>query len=122
MRVLLAILLLALPVAASADHLDVIEVKLNDGCSFDKYMEIARDFNTQWGVNNGYKAEVLMPIQSHNLVSIFWVGRSKDVASFGKAWDTWRNELANPNSVAAKLWARFTACSTNLARRGYDVY
>jgi hypothetical protein len=122
MRVLLAILLLALPAAASADHLDVIEVKLNDGCSFDKYMEIARDFNTQWGVNNGYKAEVLMPIQSPNLVSIFWVGRSKDAASFGKAWDTWRNELANPNSVAAKLWARFTACSTNLARRGYDVY
>jgi hypothetical protein len=126
MKRLLAILLSALPVAlpvsATADHLDVIEFKLNDGCSFDKYMEIAKDFNTQWGVNNGYRAEVLMPIQSQNLVSMYWVGRSKDAAAFGKAWDTWRTELGNPASVAAKLWARFQACSTNLSRQGYDVY
>ena len=122
MRVLLAMLLLALPVAAAADHLDVIEVKLNDGCSFNKYMDITKDFNAQFGSQNGYHAEVLMPIQSQNLVSMYWIGRSKDAAAFGKAWDTWRNGLADPNSVSAKLWARFLACSTNLSRRGYDVY
>lgn len=33
-----------------------------------------------------------------------------------------RNELADPNSVASKLWARFEKCGTNLSRRGYDVY
>ena len=61
MKVILAILLLALPAAATADHLDVIEFKLNDGCSFEKYMEIVKDFNTEWGAKNGYKAEVLVP-------------------------------------------------------------
>ena len=122
MRVLLAMLLLALPMAATADHLDVIEFKLNDGCNFNTYMAIANDFNTQWGSQNGYHAEVLMPIQSQNLVSMYWIGRSKDAAAFGKAWDTWRNAQADPNSVPSKLWARFLACSTNLSRRGYDVY
>jgi hypothetical protein len=120
--VILAILLFVLPAAAAADHLDVIELKLKEGCSFDKYMEIVKDFNTQWGASNGYKAEVLVPIQSHNLESMFWVGRSKDAASFGKAWDTWRGELANPNSVPSKLMARFGVCETNVGRRGYDVY
>ena len=122
MKRILAILLFALPVSAAADHLDVIEFKLNEGCSFDKYMEIVKDFNAQWGVSNGYKAEVLMPIQSHNLMSMYWIGRTKDAAAFGKAWDSWRNALADPNSVPAKLWARFGACETNLSRRGYDVY
>jgi len=86
------------------------------------YPHTAREGSLQWGSKNGYKSEVLRPIQSHNLVSLYWVGRSKDAAAFGKAWDTWRNELADPNSVASKLWARFLKCSTNLGRRGYDVY
>ncbi len=121
MKKLIALALLALPLAASADHLDVIEFKLNDGCSFDKYMGVVKDFNV-WGAKYGYKAEVLMPIQSQNLVSLFWVGRSKDAAAFGKAWDTWRNELGDPNSGPGKLWPRFLECSTNLSRRGYDTY
>ncbi len=120
-RIILATLLLGFPAAAGADHLDVIEFKLNDGCSFDKYMAIVKDFNSQWGSQNAYTAEVLTPIQSHNLVSMYWTGRTKDAAAFGKAWDTWRNQLGDPNSVAAKLWARFQGCSTNLSRRGYDV-
>ena len=113
---------MALPAVAAADYVDVIEFKLNEGCSLEKYMEIVRDFNSQWGVNNGYKAEVLAPIQSQNLVSMYWLGRTKDAATFGKAWDVWRNALADPNSVPSKLWARFGACETNLSRRGYDTY
>ena len=122
MKKLIAIMLLALPMGAAADHMDVIEVKLNDGCAVSTYLQIARDFNTQWGARNEYKAEVLVPLQSQNLVSLYWVGRSKDAATFGKAWDTWRTEIEDANSVAGKLWTRFVACSTNLARRGYDVY
>jgi hypothetical protein len=53
---------------------------------------------------------------------MFWVGRSKDAATFGKAWDTWRDGLSVPDSLASKLWARFQACTTNLSRRGYDAY
>lgn len=122
MRMCLAMLLLAVPMIAAADHLDVIEFTLDEGCSFDKYMEIVNDFNTQWGSQNGYKAEILTPIQSHNLESMFWVGRSANAAAFGKAWDTWRDAQADPSSVPSKLWARFQGCSTNIGRRGYDIH
>ena len=107
---------------AFADHLDVIEVKLNDGCDMSTYVAIKDDFNEQWAKPHGYHAEVLMPVQSHNLVSFFWVGRSANTAVFGAAWDQWSADLMDPNSVASKLWARFLECSTNLSRRGYDVY
>lgn len=122
MKKLIAIALLALPMGAAADHLDVIEFKLNEGCSFATHLQIVKDFNAQWGAKNAYKAEVLTPIQSNNLESMYWIGRSKDAAAFGKAWDTWRTEGADPESVAGKLGARFAACSTNLGRRSYDIH
>ena len=122
MKKLFAIMLLALPLGAAADHMDVIEVKLNADCSIDTYLQIAHDFNKDWGSKHAYKSEVLVPLQSHNLESLYWVGRSKDAASFGAAWDSWRDELKDPDSVASKLWARFTKCGMNVARRSYDVY
>jgi hypothetical protein len=111
-----------LPFGAFADHIDVIEVTLNEGCSVPTYVAIKNDFNEQWGAKNGYQSEVLMPIQSNNLISLYWVGRSDNAAAFGKAWDQWSKDLADPDSVASKLWARFLECSTNVGRRGYDVY
>lgn len=122
MRKLFWIALLCLPLNAFADHIDVIEVKLHEGCSLSDYLAIKNDFNANWGSKNGYKAEVLVPIQSQNLVSLFWVGRSANAAAFGKAWDQWRTDLGKPDSVAAGLWARFEACGMNMSRRGYDVY
>ena len=122
MKRILAIALFSMaPMMASADYVDVIEFKLKEGCSFQKYLAIVKDFN-EWGAKNGYQSEVLAPVQSNNLVSMFWAGRTKDAAAFGKAWDTWRNAQADANSVEAKLWARFLACSTNVARYGYDTY
>jgi len=111
-----------LPLPAPAGHLDVIQVKLKDTCSVEKYRAIAKDFNEQWGKANGYQAEVAVSLQSHDLASIFWLGRSANAEAFGKAWDSWRDALADPKSVAGKLSARFTACSENQARRSYDVY
>ncbi|MGH8131607.1 MAG: hypothetical protein ACRES3_12220 [Steroidobacteraceae bacterium] len=122
MKKIIAIALLALPMGAAADHLDVIDFKLKDGCDFAKFMQIAKDFNTQWGANNGYHAEVAVALQSQDLESMRWLGRSKDAATFGKAWDTWRTEVGDPNSVAGQLNARFSECSHNLSRRGFDVY
>ncbi|HLG52933.1 MAG TPA: hypothetical protein VI339_03380 [Steroidobacteraceae bacterium] len=122
MKKFLAVALLTLPMAAAADHLDVIEFKLDAGCDFATFMQITKDFNAQWGDRYAYHAEILMPLQSNNLESMYWIGRSKDAASFGKAWDAWRVEAQDPNSVAGKLWVRLQACSTNLARRGYDTY
>ena len=122
MKKLLFTFLLVLPIGAFADHIDVIEVQLNEGCSVPEYVAIKDDFNKQWGSRNGYHSEVLVPIQSNNLISLYWIGRTENAAGFGNAWDQWRNDLANPDSVASKLWARFEECSTNVGRRGYDVY
>jgi hypothetical protein len=120
-KVLLMILLIS-PIGAFADHIDVIEVQLNEGCSVATYVAIKDDFNKQWAAQYGYQSEVFVPIQSNNLISLYWVGRSANAAAFGNAWDQWRDDLANPNSVASKLWARFLDCSINVSRRGYDVY
>ncbi len=122
MKKLLCALLLMLPIGAFADHIDVIEVQLNEGCSLSTYLAIKDDFNEQWAKKYGYNAEVLVPIQSNNLISLFWVGRTDNAAAFGNAWDQWRNDLTDPESVASKLWARFLDCSTNVGRRGYDAY
>ncbi len=122
MKKILFTFLLILPIGAFADHIDVFEVTLNVGCDIPTYMAIKDDFNKHWGAKNGYKSEVFVPIQSNNLISMYWVGRTDNAAGFGKAWDQWRDDLEDPNSVASKLWARFLACSTNVGRRGYDVY
>jgi hypothetical protein len=122
MKTILSMILLAFPIVAFADYVDVIEYKLNDGCKFETELQIMRDFNSQWGAKYGYNAENLAPVQSQNLVSFYWVGHTKDAATFGKAWDAWRNETQDPSTVAGKLLARFAACTTNLSRRGYDVY
>ncbi|MBM4219009.1 MAG: hypothetical protein FJ171_05110 [Gammaproteobacteria bacterium] len=122
MKRLLAAAVMAWPLTATADHLDVIEVKLNADCSVDTYLQIARDFNSEWASAYDYRSEVLLPIQSHNLECLYWVGRSKTTEGFGNAWDAWVRDLKNPDSVAAKLWARFGKCGINVSRRGYDAY
>jgi len=122
MNKFIAIALIALPMCAAADHLDVIDFKLKEGCDLAKYVQITHDFNTQWGASHGYHADLAVPLQSSDLESMRWLGRSKDAATFGKAWDSWRTESTDPNSVAGKLSVRFGECSINTARRGFDVY
>ncbi len=121
MKKLLVALLVALPFGAFAEHVDVIEFTLNEGCSVETYLAIKDDFNEQWAKDNGYNAEVLVPIQSHNLISLFWVGRSADTGVFGKAWEQWRTDLQDADSLASKLVARFEECSTNIGRRAYNT-
>jgi hypothetical protein len=121
MKRFLAAMLLILPMPAMADHLDVIEFKMKEGCSFSSYLAIVKDFN-EWAEAYGYKAEILMPLQRSNFETMFWVGRSANAGTFGKAWDVWRDAQANADSVPAKLNARFAACTTNVSRSGYDTY
>jgi hypothetical protein len=118
----LLVALLALPLSAAAEYVDVIQVKLNDGCTVQQYAAIKNDFNDQFGKNHGYRAEILAPLQANELVSVFWVGRTANAAAFGAAWDAWRDGLADSDSVPAKLWARFQKCTTNQSRTGWDVY
>jgi len=123
MKRLLALALLVLPTAAYSDgHMDVIQVSLKEGCTVQKYAQIASDFNQGWGKAHGYRTEILVPLQSQDLTSVFWVGRSADAAAFGAAWDAWRDELTKEKSTAAKLQARLDECSANGARRSYDIY
>jgi hypothetical protein len=110
-----------LPFTASAAHMDVIESEFVNDCTITKFLPMVADFN-KWGEAYGYHAEIAMPLQSGNLTHFFWIGTSKDAASFGAAWDAWRDGQADPKSVPAKLQARFSTCSKNLSRRSYDVF
>ena len=122
MKKILFVILLISPLGALADHIDVIEVRLHEGYSLSTYVAIKDDFNSQWGAMVGYQSEVLFAIQSDDLATVYWVGRSENAAAFGNAWDVWSKDLTDPDSTASKLWARFLDCSTNVSRRGYDVY
>ena len=119
MKKLLAALLLSIPVAAAADHSDVIEFKLT--CDFDEYMAVVRDFNA-WGKDHGYQTEIAVKHFHPKPDTLIWAGRSASAKAFGKTWDTWRNALSDPESVPSKLNARFAQCSEIVSRRSYDVY
>ena len=121
MKRLLVSAMLLLPLPALADHMDVLEFKLLEGCSFSQFMEIVGDFN-DWGKDYGYNTEIAVPLQSDNLINMFWVGTSSDAATFGKAWDAWRDARDDSDSTPAKLDARFNECAEFLNRRGYDIY
>jgi hypothetical protein len=122
MKRLLMLAILVVPLSASAEYLDVIQVKLKEKCTLQNYVAIKNDFNEQWGKGHGYRAEIAAPVLSNDLSAVFWTGHCASAESFGKAWDTWRTELSDPKSVAAKLNERFEKCSTNESRRGYDLY
>ena len=122
MRRLLMLAILATPFCASAEYLDVIQLKLKEKCTLQNYVAIKNDFNEQWGRSHGYRAEIAEPVQSNDLASVFWLGHCTSAESFGRAWDAWRNELSDPKSAASKLNERFEKCATNDSRRGYDLY
>ena len=123
MRKVIVILILLLPTSLLAEHLDVIPVTLQEGCSLETYLAIAKDFNEQWGKKNGYIAEVAVPVQSNTLDKMFWLGRSANTAAFGAAYDKWVAEIADPKSTAGKLWGRFQDCQQPLTeRRAYLLH
>jgi hypothetical protein len=122
MKRFLAAILITVPFYVSAAHLDVIQLELKEGCELSQYVAIAKDFNEKWAKDYDYNAEVLMPIQSDNLTSLFWVGRSSGAAEFGATWEAWVSDLGKSGSTAAKLSARFEACSTNMSRRSYSTF
>ena len=115
-------ILMSVPFYTFADHLDVIQMEFNQGCNFIQLLAMKKDFNSKWAKDYDYKVELLMPVQSNDLKSIFWVGRSSDAVAFGKAWEAWVSDLGKSGSVAAKLSARLEKCSTSMSRRSYGAY
>ncbi len=80
------------------------------------------DFN-DWGKAYSYQAELAVPLQSDDLLTVVWLGRSPNAEAFGKAWDAWRDAQTDSNSVPAKLAARFSECGApSEERRSYDTY
>jgi len=119
MKKLMLLFALALPMAAHADYLDVIAGKLNPGCTMDKYLQIVQDFRDQWVKDRGYTVEILVPVQSRDLGTFFWVGRISNAEAFGKGFDEWIAGQSDPNSVSGKLSARLRECVTMESRAGY---
>jgi hypothetical protein len=122
MKKLIALFVLAFPMASHADYVDVIASKLNAGCSADKYLQIVKDFRDQWGNERGYKVEILFPLQSADIQTFYWVGRAANAEAFGKGLDDWNAAQADTNSGPAKLMARFRECTTASSRAGYVTY
>jgi len=119
MKKLMFLFVLAFPMAAQADYLDVISAKFNPGCTVDKYLQIVQDFRDQWANARGYKVEILFPAHSRDLRTIYWVGRSASAEAFGKGLDAWTAAQADPSSGPAKLMARFRECTTSESRASY---
>ena len=117
-KILGAILILSAS-ASQAGHLDVISFTLDESCSFGTYLEIVDDFN-EWGEAYGYQAEVAAPLFTDDMATHYWLGRSADNETFGKAYDAWEAGQADAESVPAKLAARFDECGEeNMSRRAY---
>lgn len=61
-----------------------------------------------------------MPTFGDDLQTHYWLGRSADGTTFGKAYDAWVAAQSDANSVPARLMARFEACeATSPTRHAY---
>jgi len=123
MKKILMIALFCLPCVAWAGHLDVSPFTLQESCSLDTLIKIKDDFNKNWGKDYAYQAEIAAPLQSNDMSTIYWLGRSENAAAFGAAADVWIEGIQDPESVAGKLNARLFDCLERPeARRSYLVY
>ena len=116
---LLALLLLAAPLGANADYVDVITDKLSPDCTMEKYLINVEEFR---GVMKAegytYRVEIMAPVTGDDLNVVFWVGRTKDLATFGAEYTKWLAALDKPGSPEAKMNEKLNQCSTNLSRSG----
>ncbi len=108
--------------ASQAGHLDVIGFTLNEDCTLGQHLEIVDDFN-EWGKAFGYRAEVAAPLFNNDMATHYWLGRSADNETFGKAYDAWEAGQADADSVPAKINARFEECGEeNTSRNAYMTF
>jgi hypothetical protein len=121
MKKTMALLLLAVPAVACADYVDVLSAKLKEGCSVATLQLIVKDFNETWAKEGTYKAELLVPMMSQDVNTVYWVGRTKDAETFGKGLERWRREAMDANSVAGKLSARMSQCVNWGSRGGFTT-
>lgn len=74
------------------------------------YIKNKDDFDKNWGMDYACHVEITAPLQSNDMSTIFWLGRSKNAVSFGAVFDAWNEGIPATESVAGKLNARFVDC------------
>lgn len=116
---LIALLSIVGPQTAQAEYVDVITNKMSDDCTMEQYLASVEEFRgvmTSQGYT--YTVEILAPVTSPDLTNVFWVGRTKDLATFGAEYTKWLTALENAGSPEAKVNAKLNKCSTNVSRSG----
>lgn len=111
--------LLLAPTLASADYLDVITNRLTANCSMDQYAKVVDEFRgVMTSQKYSYTVEIVVPFIGNDLDSLFWVGRTKDLATFGSESDRWAKALMDAKSPEAKINQKLNECTTNVSRSG----
>jgi hypothetical protein len=121
MKLLISIVSICLfaPAVASADYLDVIATKLKDGCSLADYNNVVEEFRgVMTSEKYSYSVEIAVPFTGPELDVVYWIGRTKDIATFGMENGRWDQALRNAKSPEAKINAKLEKCSINLRRTG----
>lgn len=115
----LAIFLLVAPLTASADYLDVIGNKLNDGCSLEQYLSGVEAFRGVMKAEGySYTVEIGQPHTGEDLTIIWWIGRTKDLATYATDYSRWEKALTKSGSPESKVNEKLSKCSTNVSRNG----
>jgi hypothetical protein len=121
MKLLISLVSICLfaPVVASADYLDVIATKLKDNCSLAEYNKVIEEFRgVMTSEKYSYSVEIAVPFTGPELDLVYWIGRTKDIATFGVENGRWDQALANAKSPEAKVNAKLEKCSVNVRRTG----
>ncbi len=115
-----AVVMLAAPLPAAADVVDVITVTVNDDCTLETYLAIVDDFNAYYKDRN-YQTEILVPVHDAAQDTVIWVGRAPSHTAFGQAYDHWETERVKEGSKVSKLDTRFEACTTTVSRSSFQT-
>jgi hypothetical protein len=115
---LLGLAILTAPLAASAQYIDAISNKLIGTCTLDQYLGVIEEFR---GVMKSegytYTVEIMQPLTG-DLGVVWWVGRTKDLATYGTEYTRWETALGTAGSPEAKVNAKLDACAENVTRQG----
>ena len=116
---LFALFLMLGPVSAQADYIDVITNQLTGSCTLEKYLEVVEEFRgVMTSEGYSYTVEIMTPVSGPDLSHVYWVGRTKDFATFGTEFTKWLAALEKSGSPESKVNAKLNKCAANLTRTG----
>lgn len=116
---LLAVAMLLAPAVARADYLDVITTRLGD-CSLDKYMSIVAEFRLVMAEQKyPYTVEIAVPFINNEMDTVYWIGRSPNLAAFAEGYTRWESQIAKSGTPEAKVSDRLNTCGESVSRSGH---